>query len=144
MLSADTERADDARTRVERARFESTLVICPIVYAEVASQFAHPKAVDRFLADHTISIERSDTVTLYTAAVAWRSYAGRRKHGFACQFCGTQTELPCGACGRAMSARQHVVADFLVGAHALLQTDQLLTRDNRGYYRTYFPDLKLI
>ena len=39
--------------------------------------------------------------------------------------------------------RSRVIADFLVGAHASVQADRLLTRD-RGFYRVYFPDLTVI
>ena len=39
--------------------------------------------------------------------------------------------------------RQRVVADFLVGAHALLQCDGLITRD-AGFFRDYFKGLKII
>jgi hypothetical protein len=38
---------------------------------------------------------------------------------------------------------KRVVADFLVGAHAQLQTDGLLARD-RGFFRTYFKGLRVI
>ena len=39
--------------------------------------------------------------------------------------------------------RERVVADFLIGAHALLQCKALITRDD-GFFRDYFKGLRLI
>ena len=39
--------------------------------------------------------------------------------------------------------RERVVADFLIGAHALLQCSGLITRDD-GFFRDYFKGLKVI
>lgn len=39
--------------------------------------------------------------------------------------------------------RNRMVADFLIGAHAMTECDRLLTRD-RGFYRQYFKKLKVV
>jgi len=39
--------------------------------------------------------------------------------------------------------RERVVADFLIGAHALLQCNSLITRDD-SFFRDYFKGLKVI
>jgi predicted nucleic acid-binding protein len=39
--------------------------------------------------------------------------------------------------------RERVVADFLIGAHAMMQCEALITRD-AGFYRDYFKGLKVI
>jgi predicted nucleic acid-binding protein len=39
--------------------------------------------------------------------------------------------------------RERAVPDFLIGAHALMQCQALITRD-AGFYRDYFKGLKLI
>ena len=41
------------------------------------------------------------------------------------------------------SVSRRTVADFLVGAHAMLQCDGLITRD-AGFFRDYFKGLKVI
>lgn len=44
---------------------------------------------------------------------------------------------------RYFGERRRVVADFLIGGHALVQCDRLLTRDS-GFFRNYFGGLDVI
>jgi hypothetical protein len=119
------------------------LIISEPVYAEVAGQFAAYRDFDTFLARTGLRLIQTSSRSLFVAGSAWRSYATRRAAGIQCPECGSQNRVTCHSCGARLRSRQHMVADFIIAAHALDHADRLLTRD-RGYYRTYFPDLRLI
>ena len=118
------------------------VVICEPVYAELAAHFVEQAPLDRFLADAAIRLQPSGPDALFAAGTAWSEYLRRRPAPLACPQCGAAQEVRCAQCRASVQTRQHVMADFLIGAHALVHGDRLLTRD-RGYYATYFSDLTL-
>jgi predicted nucleic acid-binding protein len=110
----------DASSRALTAALANgTLVCSDVVYAEVAAQFGDRGKLNRSLEILSISCLSMSADAAFMAGAAWKAY--RKTKG----------------------KRERMVADFLVGAHAYLQCDHLLTRD-RGFYRKYFSKLSII
>ncbi len=120
------------------------LIICEVVFAELASAFPSREELKSFLSDTGMKIVYSDERSLFLAGSRWAEYARKSvKNKFLCGVCGHTFEVACPQCRATFKKRLHVLADFLIGAHALIHADCILSRD-LGVYRTYFSDLKLV
>ncbi len=109
-----------------RAHSEGGLVVAAPVYAEL---LAHPSAtpgfVDGFLAATNVVVDFAlDEAVWREAGARFAAYAARRRDSG-----GTGPKRP--------------LVDFVIGAHAALRADRLLTLDRDRYARD-FPQLVLM
>lgn len=136
--------SDSSKRLLDYHLSRGKLIICEVVLAELASCFPSEQELKLFLSDTGMGSVPSSEKSLYMAGERWAGYA--RKGGktrFVCSKCGHSFEVTCPRCATAVAKRFHVLGDFLVGAHALVQADCLLSRD-LGIYKTYFSALNLI
>jgi len=145
IVTNDERYFEHACSAVTHAVQAGAALVSSIVYAELGVHFDQALSdLDAFLQDLGISLDPllSDS-TLKVAARAWRTYLVQRGQQSQCPQCGHVFDIVCPRCTHHVPWRQHMLADFLIGAHALVQADALLTRD-RHIYGTYFSGLRLV
>ena len=98
---------------------QGEVLVNTMIYAEVASGFAHDHDLASFLS--SIGIDLVD-LPWKAAFMAGHKHSQYRRSG---------------------GARERTLPDFLIGAHATVKELRLLTRDVQPY-RSYFPELDII
>lgn len=120
ILIGDPRHAEASETCVGEALARDEVVVCAAVVAEVQAMLDTSEDLMDILSSVGIRFEPMTESAAMRAGhmnKRYRSRGGKRS--------------------------ERVSADFLVGAHALMQCNGLITRDP-GFYRDYFKGLKLI
>lgn len=119
LLGADPVFSEPSARALAQALSTDHVVVCEAVVAEVQTMLDTRETVLDALTEFGIRFEPIQEAAAVRAGHMQRRYRDRG--------------------GR----RERVVADFLIGAHALLQCQALITRDD-GFFRDYYKGLKLV
>ena len=109
---------DESERRLGAALHAGPVFVNDVIAAELAPLFSEEAELWQVLATAQIQHTPFPRSAVYTAGHAFLRY---RRSG---------------------AARQRIMPDFMIGAHAVVSGAQLLTRD-RGFYRSRFPTLRL-
>ena len=125
LLSGDEEAATTMQAALEGAAAGGLLAVSPAVYAELLAG-RDAEAVDDFFSNKGIDVDWNLGAEVWrTAGARYGAYARDRRRQ------------------RGDAGPRRILADFLIGAHALHLAHALLTSDTR-IYGTYFSELEVI
>ena len=119
VFGADLKFSRASSDALRRCLREGALVASEVVWAEAATVFGDARRFRDAMHKLPASFSPMTEEAAIKAAEAWRGY---RTGG---------------------GPRDRIAADFLIGAHALVAADRLLTCD-RGFYRRHFVGLRVL
>jgi predicted nucleic acid-binding protein len=119
VLTDDAAFAARSSQALRQASRQGQLIVCESVLAEVFPVLGSLTRVKQFLADWQFDFLPSDLESAMLAGEMFLAFKQRNRE------------------------RRRILADFLVGAHAVVHADRLLARD-RSYLRDYFENLRLL
>ena len=142
ILIKDTEFGENSKELVEIHGRLGSLVISQITYSEVMVYFLRKHEakmaafkLDEFLDDINAQVSEFTKEDLIISSQAWQKFLQLKQ--IICPKCGSINNFTCKKCKSQVFWRNHIITDFLIGAHAQNHADIFLTRD-RGYYKKYF------
>lgn len=98
---------------------EGALQACPVVWTEVRAAFEDDESFLRTLSALGVTYAGLSPEAAALSGEIWQAYR------------------------RAGGKRERIMADFMIGAHALKHCDRLLSRD-AGFFRDYFSGLMVV
>ncbi|HRH87633.1 MAG TPA: type II toxin-antitoxin system VapC family toxin [Rubrivivax sp.] len=119
LISGQEQAADATAEALRQALHVGPVVVCEVALAEVCSSVKGGAQIMDVLEEVGIGYSAMEPKSALRAGEMQRRYRQRGGN------------------------RSRTVADFLIGAHAMMQCDALITRD-AGFYRDYFKGLKVI
>lgn len=119
LLEDDAQWGDWSDWQLHAQQQVHELVINPVIYAELAPSCDSQQELDEYVEEIGLRYRELPKPALFIAGVAHRHY---RQSG---------------------GAREAILADFLIGAHAAVLGCGILTRDARRY-RKFFPRVPLV
>ena len=125
-LLGEDEMADAAEACLREALASGPVVLCDIVVSEITSGLGHGAEIMDVVEEMGMSFLPVERKSAIRAGEMQRRYKQRQR-----------------TLGKEGSPAQRTVPDFIVGAHALLQCNALITRD-ASFFRDYFKGLKVI
>ncbi len=127
LFLGDDETTPWAQHALEEAATRAVLSVAPVVYAELVAGGRSPERLEAFLSEKGIEVDWEIGEQVWrTAGSRYGSYARDRKR---------RSGDP---------GPRRILADFLVGAHALYLGGRTLLTTDKRIFANYFSELRII